>query len=130
MAPLSWRRRVFHSSRGRFRLSGSRNKTSSIPERSHRYRPTVSPVGESSATANLQCLDEEMPDIEGGLDDQVGEEELEAELYQTIMAIDVKERGTVGCCYYVAREEKLYLLEDVAYAGTEIIETCPSQHLA
>ena len=65
-----------------------------------------------------------MPNIRPSLDEHAGEEELEAELYQTIMAIDIRERGTVGCCYYVAHEEKLYLLEDVAYGGTEIIETC------
>ena len=67
-----------------------------------------------------------MPNIRPSLDEHAGEEELEAELYQTIMAIDIRERGTVGCCYYVAHEEKLYLLEDVAYGGTEIIETCLS----
>ena len=28
-------------------------------------------------------------------------------LNEVIMAVDLKERGTVGCCYYVAREEKV-----------------------
>lgn len=28
-------------------------------------------------------------------------------LDEIIMAVDLKERGTVGCCYYVAREEKV-----------------------
>ncbi|KAK2760737.1 MutS protein msh5 [Arachnomyces sp. PD_36] len=44
-------------------------------------------------------------------------------LDQVIMAVDMKERETVGCCYYVAQEEKLYLLEDVKAGGMEIIET-------
>lgn len=28
-------------------------------------------------------------------------------LDEIIMAVDLKDRGTVGCCYYVAREEKV-----------------------
>jgi DNA mismatch repair protein MSH5 len=43
---------------------------------------------------------------------------------QVIMAVDIKERGTVGCCYYVAQEEKLYILCDVQSGGKEIIELC------
>jgi DNA mismatch repair protein MSH5 len=39
------------------------------------------------------------------------------------MAIDMKERGTIGCAYYVTREEKLCLLEDIKTAGVEVIDT-------
>ena len=39
------------------------------------------------------------------------------------MAIDMKERGTIGCAYYVTREERLYLLEDIKTAGMEVIDT-------
>lgn len=60
-----------------------------------------------------------------GLQDQSADEELD----QVIMAIDMKERETVGCCYYVAQEEKLYLLEDVRSGGIEIIETCMNKPL-
>ncbi|TKX25294.1 MutS domain V-containing protein 1 [Elsinoe australis] len=38
------------------------------------------------------------------------------------MAINVRERGTVGCAYYVAREEKLYCMEDVKLGGAEIVQ--------
>ena len=38
------------------------------------------------------------------------------------MAVGMKERGSVGCAYYIAREEKLYLMEDIKYAGLEIID--------
>jgi DNA mismatch repair protein MSH5 len=38
------------------------------------------------------------------------------------MAVDVRERGTVGCSYYVAREEKLYLMEDVKLGGPEVVD--------
>ena len=38
------------------------------------------------------------------------------------MAVDVRERGTVGCAYYVAAEEKLYFMEDVKLGGADIVE--------
>ena len=40
------------------------------------------------------------------------------------MAVDVKVRGTVGCSYYVAREEKLYFMEDVKLGGLEVVDMC------
>lgn len=42
------------------------------------------------------------------------------------MAVDVRERGTVGCSYYVARLEKLYFMEDVKLGGIEIVDACES----
>lgn len=39
-----------------------------------------------------------------------------------VMAIDVRGRGKVGCSYYVAREEKLYLMEDISLGGLEIVD--------
>jgi DNA mismatch repair protein MSH5 len=45
-------------------------------------------------------------------------------LEQIIMAVDVKEKETVGCGYYLAREEKLYLLSDVQSGGAATIEIC------
>jgi len=38
------------------------------------------------------------------------------------MAVDWKPRGTVGCAYYVAAEEKLYFMEDIELGGLDIIE--------
>lgn len=45
-------------------------------------------------------------------------------LNEVIMAIDLRDRGTVGCCYYVAMEEKLYLMEDVKHGGLEVVQAC------
>ena len=39
------------------------------------------------------------------------------------MAVDMRDRGTVGCSYYVAREEKLYFMDDVPFGGIEVIDT-------
>jgi DNA mismatch repair protein MSH5 len=41
------------------------------------------------------------------------------------MAVDMKPRGTVGCAYYVAAEEKLYIMEDVELDGPDVIEARP-----
>lgn len=57
-------------------------------------------------------------------DRQVLAREESDELDQVIAALDVKERGIVGCAYYVAREERLYCMEDVKSDGAEVIETC------
>ena len=56
--------------------------------------------------------------------DQPQEQEQGDDLCQVVMAIDVRERGAVGCCYYLAREEKVYVLEDITSGGQEIVETC------
>lgn len=44
-------------------------------------------------------------------------------LNEIIMAVEMRERGTVGCAYYVAREEKLYLIEDIKMGNLDIIDT-------
>jgi DNA mismatch repair protein MSH5 len=40
-----------------------------------------------------------------------------------IMAVDMTPRGTVGCCYYVARDEKLYFMEDIQCGDVHIIDS-------
>jgi DNA mismatch repair protein MSH5 len=42
------------------------------------------------------------------------------------MAVDMRHRDTVGCCYFVARDEKLYLMEDVQLGGADIVDACES----
>jgi DNA mismatch repair protein MSH5 len=44
-------------------------------------------------------------------------------LNEIIMAIDMRDRDTLGCAYYVARDEKLFLMEDVKLAGLDIVDT-------
>jgi DNA mismatch repair protein MSH5 len=44
-------------------------------------------------------------------------------LNETILAVDMKEDGLIGCAYYVAIDESLSLQEDVAMAGAEFAET-------
>lgn len=43
-------------------------------------------------------------------------------LNEIIMAVDVRERGTVGCAYYIAAEEKLCFMEDIKLGGPDIVD--------
>lgn len=38
------------------------------------------------------------------------------------MAIDIK-GSTIGCSYYVAREQKLCLMQDIQFGGLDIVDT-------
>ena len=52
---------------------------------------------------------------------ELGEKE---NLEEVIMAIDMRDRGTIGCCYYAAAGEALYMMADVKSAGLEVIDSC------
>ena len=57
------------------------------------------------------------------IQEQDGDEVEEDEsLAERIMAVDMRNRGDIGCCYYVAQHEALYLLEDIRSAGLETID--------
>lgn len=43
-------------------------------------------------------------------------------LSEVVMAVNVGKRGTVGCAYYLAREEKLYFMEDVQQGGVDVVD--------
>lgn len=53
----------------------------------------------------------------------IDEREEEDALNEVVMAVDMRDRGTVGCCYYVAREERLYFMDDVKHGGLDVIDT-------
>lgn len=38
------------------------------------------------------------------------------------MAIDMKDNGTIGCAYYVAIDEALFIQEDIPMAGVDFLE--------
>ena len=44
------------------------------------------------------------------------------DLGHIIAAFDIKDYGTVGCSYYLAEEEKIYMLGDSRSGGMETIE--------
>lgn len=62
-------------------------------------------------------------DFYAGEQNRDDEQDFDEDLDTVVMAIDIKDRGTVGCCYYVAREEKIYLLSDARIADPTIIDS-------
>lgn len=44
-------------------------------------------------------------------------------LNEVIMAVDLLPRGVVGCSYYVARDEKMFFMEDIPFGNVDIIDT-------
>lgn len=56
-------------------------------------------------------------------DDEIREREDADALNEIILAVDMRERGTLGCAYYVAREEKLFVMADLKLAGLDVVDT-------
>ncbi|KAJ5058840.1 muts domain V-domain-containing protein [Bipolaris maydis] len=44
-------------------------------------------------------------------------------LNEIVMAVDLNTRGTVGCCYYIASEERLYFMEDVQFGHVDVVDS-------
>lgn len=42
---------------------------------------------------------------------------------EIIMCVDMRDRGTVGCCYYESSTGSLRLVEDIKYGGLEVVDT-------
>ena len=60
-------------------------------------------------------------------------EDFEAEddsLNEVVMALDQRSRDTIGCCYYSAREDILYLMNDTKYGDLDIIDSRGLKHLS
>lgn len=90
--------------------------TSSTP-RPNRYRvqiqasagPSSTPLPENGirSTSNAHEIEQD-PDAD--------------DLNEVVMAVNMRERGTVGCAYYLARQETLYVMEDVQLGSVEVVE--------
>ncbi|PWY81426.1 DNA mismatch repair protein Msh5 [Aspergillus eucalypticola CBS 122712] len=48
---------------------------------------------------------------------------IDDELEQVVVAVDMRDSGTVGCSYYSALEEKVYLLGDLRHSSKDIIDS-------
>ena len=57
-------------------------------------------------------------------DDEILERERDDSLDEVVMAIDFKDRGTLGCAYFIARDETLHMMEDITNGAHELIESC------
>lgn len=59
-------------------------------------------------------------------EDDAGIEERESEdfLHEVILALDLKNKDTIGCCYYVASDERLYFMGDIKLADMSVVGAC------
>ena len=94
----------------RVSLAPPRQRTSSV----------ASPVPSSKSTAYQMLKTHASAKFDPGQGvDAAEEDEI---LEERIMAVDMRDKGSIGCCYYVAATEGLYLLEDVKSGGLDIID--------
>ena len=120
--PSAFRRNLCQAS------SASRTRQNAFPRQFQSPRPSTragSQISPSTPAPASVCPGTAGAQLPGQASAPIQQEELEPDddLCHVVMALDVKERGTVGCCYYVAEEQRLYILEDVAQGGLDIIET-------
>lgn len=111
-APTKRRTRWPPASQGTLRATSRRE--SSAPLSSH--------LGYSHPSAGKQRRPETAPERGGDIDEREDDDSLN----EVIMAVNLRDRGTIGCAYYVAQEEKIYMMEDIGFGGTQYIETCKS----
>jgi DNA mismatch repair protein MSH5 len=62
------------------------------------------------------------PEIQAEDDVTLHEREESDALNEVVMALELRGRDNVGCSFYVAREETLYILSDVKFGGLEILD--------
>ncbi|PGH21494.1 hypothetical protein AJ80_03162 [Polytolypa hystricis UAMH7299] len=116
-------KRKFNNHYRQIQSSFKRNKKRPVASHASRLSQQPSEGQSSVARSGVPTSAGIPPGERVDLDqEQEQEQELDDEICQVIMAIDIKDRGAVGCCYYVAQEEKLYILGDIVSGGAEMIE--------
>ncbi|MCJ1308042.1 MutS protein msh5 [Agyrium rufum] len=88
--------------------TGTSNSTSSERAFSTYHDASVTTVRSTPASEDVANVGERGDD-----DDEVS---------QVVMAVDMRERETIGCCYYIAQDETLLMMDDVVSGGLEIID--------
>ncbi|KAF1982980.1 hypothetical protein K402DRAFT_339387 [Aulographum hederae CBS 113979] len=129
-------RRSRGTSKGSTRSQGSRQQ-STVPSETTSSRVSSTPLPvrrkitftapqrsirpHSAAQSSSRDVQNEHAQSSGTTDPPGTDEDLD-DLNEIVMAVDLRDRGTVGCSYYVAREEKLYFMEDMKLGGVEVVD--------
>lgn len=92
--------------RASHQTASSESGSSATPARS--ARPLTEPLGSIRSGP---------PTTRTGDASQIGKDD--DSLDEVVMAIEMKRKGPLGCCYYVAREEALYFMEEIHLGSTE-----------
>ena len=91
-----------------------------LPTFSQRNGIALQPKSSRSSAAS-SARDEDV--IQQETEAEIRERETLDAMNEIVMAIDMKERGSLGCAYYIARDEKVYVMEDVKMASLELLDT-------
>ncbi|KFY27431.1 hypothetical protein V493_03503 [Pseudogymnoascus sp. VKM F-4281 (FW-2241)] len=75
----------------------------------------------NSGSSSLSRISNHVAEVES--EAEVQDREDADALNEIILSIDMRDRGTLGCAYYIAREEKLFLMEDIKLSGLDIVDT-------
>lgn len=122
-------RRQSGASRTSSRQDGTRGFS---PARSSQPPPSRTSTAPRTPIRRVQILPPEATEtlLNGDRDSSSrrgDEEEIDPDidaLNEVVMAVDLEEKGTVGCAYYVAREERLYFMEDAKLGGVDMVDAC------
>ena len=104
-------------SRSSYRSHRSRGTQRRVNPRSQHEAPVQSP-----SRTDTEVQESSPRSLPTGARPENNEPELDY-LDEVIMAVDLNGGGTVGCCYYVAKDEKLYFMEDVQLGGLDAIDS-------
>lgn len=97
--------------------------TPSLPQYPQARAGRLSLPSQSSVTSVIPSTGRSHGDRHNGHspDTDSAEDEPEA-MDEVIMAVDMKDNGTIGCAYYVALDEALFIQEDIPTAGIDFVE--------
>lgn len=75
----------------------------------------------TSVTSQLVAPETNREQTVSGVHEENSDADADA-LNEVVMAVDLRDHGTVGCAYYLARTETLYCMEDASMGGKEMID--------
>ena len=93
-----------------------------IPEKLSHYNVSPSAIRPASRYSHIPHDAASVVDVtqedgaEGGLEE-------DGDLDEVIMCVDMRDRGTVGCCFYESSTGSLHLVEDIQCGGLDVIDT-------
>lgn len=102
---------IFLSQRSKHGQQYPRKRVSNHPS-SSQPDPVTSPTGPYAAHKHIRRPYTAPPasDMQPENDAEVKERENGDNLDEVIMAVEMRDRGTVGCAYYLPREQTLYMV--------------------
>lgn len=93
-----------------------------IPEKLSRCSDSLFPMRPASHHSQISYTAASVVDVaqEDGAEGVLEEDSVTDEV---IMCVDVRERGTVGCCFYESSTGSLHMVEDIQFGGLDVIDT-------